>query len=126
MDRANRRYVVELLSVLALYAVVLVGSMRVLEQGLLGPVRTLVALAPMVPALFVPVVVVRRLRTMDELQRQIQLEAFGYAFAGTAVITFGYGFLEQVDFPRLSSFAVWPLMGALWCIGIGVARWRFR
>ena len=80
----------------------------------------------MIPALLVPVVVVRRLRTMDELQRQIQLEALGYAFAGTAVITFGYGFLERVDFPRVSAFSVWPLMGALWFVGIGVARWRYR
>ncbi|MGK6313569.1 hypothetical protein [Neorhizobium sp. DT-125] len=88
--------------------------------------RPLVALLPMVPALTVCWVVLRQLRRMDELQQRIQIEAIGLAFAGTAVITFGYGFLEIVGFSRLSMFVVWPLMATLWIVGTIVGNRRYR
>lgn len=122
----ERQYQRELAAVLLVYAVVLVAT-----RALLGLVpdsiwRFPLALAPMVPAMFVPWVVLRRLQGLDELQRQIQLEALGFAFAGTAVITFGYGFLETVGFPHLHGFAVWPLMAVLWIVGRFLANRRYR
>ena len=60
------------------------------------------------------------------MQRKLQLEALAMAFAGTALITFGYGFLEGAGLPKLSMFVVWPIMAALWVIGVTVGRWRYR
>lgn len=85
-----------------------------------------VALAPMLPALGVCWAVYRQLDRMDELQRRVQLEAFAFAFAGTALITFSYGFLEGIGYPRLPMFAVWPLMAVLWIIGGAVSSRRYR
>ena len=48
------------------------------------------------------------------------------AFAGTAVLTFSYGFLENVGFPPLNTFMIWPLMAMLWLLGQGVSRLRYR
>jgi hypothetical protein len=62
---------------------------------------------------------------MDELQRKLQFEALALAFAGTALLTFGYGFLEGVGLPRLSMFVVWPLMAALWVVGVFIGRVRY-
>ncbi|MFT3691402.1 hypothetical protein [Paenirhodobacter sp.] len=56
----------------------------------------------------------------------MQLKAPAIAFAGTALITFGYGFLEGTGLPRLSMFAVWPLMGTIWFICVMLGRLRFR
>src|SRR5437870_3530606 len=126
MDSSTRRYYAELFGVLAVYGVVLMISVTALDRVTEGPLRIPIALAPMVPAMAMPVVVVRALKRMDELQRQIQLEALGFSFAGTAVITFGYGFLELVGFPRPSSFVVWPLMAVLWILGRFVAARRFQ
>jgi hypothetical protein len=63
---------------------------------------------------------------MDELQRRIQLEALALASDGTALLTFSYGFLENVGFPHLSLFWVLPLMCALWGLGAGVAGRKYR
>ena len=60
------------------------------------------------------------------MQRKLQFEALALAFAGTALITFSYGFLEGAGFPRISMFAVWPLMAAIWFIGVMIGRLRFK
>lgn len=80
----------------------------------------------MIPATVMCWVVLRHLRRVDELQRRVQLEALGLAFAGTALITFSYGFLELIGFPKLSMFAVWPIMAMLWIIGGLLAGRRYR
>lgn len=121
------RYLLELLAALVAYAITLMASLRFLpdidrESGL----RIAVSVAPMVPALAACWVIMRHLRRLDELQRTIQLEALGLAFAGTAIVTFSYGFLENAGLPKLTMFSVWPLMAALWVAGVLLGRWRYR
>ncbi|WP_176473850.1 hypothetical protein [Actibacterium ureilyticum] len=89
------------------------------------PLRILVALGPMLPAAFICGVVIHSIHNLDELQRKLQFEALALSFAGTALLTFGYGFLEGLGFPKISMFAVWPLMATLWVVGVLIGRWRF-
>jgi hypothetical protein len=122
----NKRYSVELFSTLLVYAALLVGSIEILQRTALpGPWRTVIALSPMLAFAAACHVVLRQLRRMDEMQRRIQLEALGFSFAGTAMLSFGYGFLEGLDYPRLSMFWVWPVMAGLWCVGLVLARRRY-
>ena len=126
MKSASQRYFVELMIGIAAYAVVLVVSLMILNNASPEAVwRPVVALLPMLPAVLVIVAVVRNLRRIDELQQRIQLEALAIAFMGTAFLTFGYGFLENVGFPHLSWFAVWPIMAVLWLVGLFIARRRY-
>jgi hypothetical protein len=121
------RYILELIASMIAYGIVLTVSLWLINHDVVSGVwRTVVSLAPMLPALAVAVSVMRRLRRIDELQRQIQLEALSLAFAGTALITFSYGFLENVGYPKLSMFAVWPLMVVLWIIGGFISHRRFQ
>lgn len=100
-------------------------SQRLLAGDTAGEgMQILLSLAPMLPAIFLCVVIIRMIRRMDELQRKLQVEALALAFAGTALLTFGYGFLEGVGLPRLSMFAVWPVMAGLWVVGVLVGRLR--
>ena len=62
---------------------------------------------------------------MDELQQRLEVEALAFAFGGTALITFAYGFLQDAGFPDLNWFYVWPLMGGLWIVGGFIARRRW-
>jgi len=122
-----RRYFLELGLWFAAYALVLAGSLWLLQAGVEGTgLRIAVSLSPMVPGVGVCWAVLRQLGRMDEMQRRLQLEALAIAFAGTALVTFSYGFLENAGFPKLSMFAVWPLMAALWLAGTVVGALRYR
>ncbi len=120
------KYVSLLCLGLIAYAGVLVAAQLRLAQGIDdGAIEVLLSVLPMLPALFICWVVETGIRDMDELQRKVQFEALALAFAGTALITFIYGFLEGAGFPKLSMFVVWPLMAGLWVIGVMMGRLRY-
>lgn len=109
------------------YAATLAVSLSLLAGGIDGRAAEIaVALAPMVPGVLLCWAIVRLIRRLDEMHRRVQLEAFALAFAGTALVTFSYGFLENAGFPRLSAFAVWPVMCGLWIAGVLIGSLRYR
>ncbi len=123
---AGRIYVKQLLLALAVYLLVLAVSITLLNASPHSAWwRIPLAVTPMVPAIFMMLAVMRFYNRMDELQRRMQLEALAFGFAGTAILTFSYGFLEGVGFPHLSWLFVWPLMGTLWILGKVIARRRY-
>ncbi|MBO6770406.1 MULTISPECIES: hypothetical protein [unclassified Thalassospira] len=121
------RNLVLLCAGLAAYVALLVFSQIVLSNGIERTmIAAIISLLPMLPAIFICAVIVRTIRQMDEMQRKLQFEALAMAFAGTALITFGYGFLEGSGLPKVSMFVVWPIMAVLWFIGVMIGRIRFR
>jgi hypothetical protein len=123
----TRQYIVELGGALVLYAALLFGAAAV-ERAVqpAGMLKLAVYLVPMLGALAGAWAILRALWRMDELQRRIQLDAIAMSFLGTALITFGWGFAEGAGLPRLQAFFVWPMMGALWVLGLIVAQRRYR
>lgn len=91
-----------------------------------APLRYALALLPIIPLLFVPLVILRFFRTIDELQQRIQLEALAFAFASSAVVTFALGLLQGEGLRRLKWIWVYPIMYVLWVIGLVIARRRYR
>lgn len=123
----QRRYAFEFLAAMGIYALVLVASLLALNAMPPDSAwRVPVSLLPVLPCVLALWVVVRQTRRMDELQMRVQFEAIGFAFAGTALLTFSYGFLENVGLPRLSMFFVWPVMAVLWMIGGQISARRYR
>ena len=122
------QYYIELGGALIVYMVLLFISITVTRQqpNLSRVPQTAIMLLPMLGAGLAVWAIVRGHRRLDELQRRVQFEALSFAFAGTAFLTFGWGFLELVGYPRLPAFGIWPLMGALWVAGLAVARRRYR
>lgn len=109
------------------YVVALCLSIYLLQVVRVGGYwRWLVALMPVPPMVMVAVAVMRDLRRIDEMQRKVQFEALALSFAGTALLTFSYGFLENVGFPKLPTFGIWPIMALLWIAGLRVVRRRYR
>lgn len=122
-----RRYIRDVILALFVYALLLIASNLLLRSGIDSEgLRLIVALSPVLPFAIIAWIVWRALSQMDELFRKIQFDALLFAFAATAVITFGYGFLEGLGYPRLTMFLVWPLMSVLWILGLIVGRIRFR
>ena len=62
---------------------------------------------------------------LDERERTIALESLAFAFGATALLNFGYGFLQAAGAPNISWFMVWPLMGVLWILGGQLAKRRY-
>lgn len=120
------RYFKEFFAALLAYMVALMLSVTLLAHVESQILRPILALLPMVPGFAMCWIVLRQLRRVDELQRRIQLEAMGFAFAGTALITFSYGFLEIAGYERLSMFLIWPLMAILWIAGTIIGNRRYR
>ena len=75
--------------------------------------RTLVLFSPMVPFLLMIGVVARYFWRVDEYLRLKILENWGMTAAITGVLTFTYGFCENVGFPRLSMCMIMPVMGTV-------------
>lgn len=122
------KYYYELGGAIALYMLVLAVSLLLLSQYQDAPLalRILITLAPMIPAGLLCWAIVRQLHRLDEMQLRIQFEALGFAFAASALLTFSYGFLENVGAPHLSWLCVWPIMGATWIIGLMIAKRRYQ
>jgi hypothetical protein len=126
VNRVHRRYAIEFSAAFICYAVVLVGSIKLL--GTYGDTqwRYPLALSPLLPAAAALFAFVRFFRRVDELEQRMYLEGFAFAFGASALATFGYGFLEGAGFPHLNWTFVWPVMATFWAIGNIVARKRYR
>jgi hypothetical protein len=118
----------EMGAALSLYTVFLILSLTLLKnpQDLGTVLRIVITLLPVIPAALMCWAIVRMMRTLDEMHLRIQFEALGFAFAASALLTFSYGFLENVGFPHISWICVWPVMGLMWIIGLALARRRYR
>ncbi|WP_242141188.1 hypothetical protein [Sphingomonas sp. TREG-RG-20F-R18-01] len=122
-----KQYVLELGGAFVLYAIFLVGANAV-ERAIqpVGDLKLAINLVPMTGMIAAALAILRGLWRMDEMQRRIQFDAIAISFLGTALITFGWGFAEGAGLPHLRAFAVWPIMGTLWGLGVVVAQRRYR
>jgi hypothetical protein len=126
MHATTKRYFVELGSGLAAYLVLLLATITVLNHGIpREPWATVVALLPMLAGIGMAWAILRQIARIDEFQRRVQLEALALSFGGTALITFSYGFLENIGYPRLSMFWVWPIMAVLWIVTTQLCQRRY-
>lgn len=124
MNSYALRFTATLVAYMAVLAVSLVLLVRYEDSALF--VRVLLTLAPMIPAGFMCWVVVGQLRHLDEMQLRIQFEALAFAFAMSALLTFSYGFLENIGAPHLPWFWVWPIMALMWIIGLMISKRRYQ
>ena len=113
------------LAILA-YLMMVVGVGTVLGANPAVAWRYYVAALPVVPAGLVLWLFVRALGRLDEVQKRLQLQAFGFAIGATALLTFGYGFLEDVGLPHLNWTLILPLMSMLWGVGAAIVALKHR
>jgi hypothetical protein len=108
------------------YLMVLVGSVTVLQANPSAGWRYVVAVLPVAPAALTVWIFIRALARLDELHKRIQIQAFGFSLGATALLTFGYGFLEGVGMPHLSWTFILPLIAILWAVGTAIFTVRYR
>ena len=124
-DTAKRTYNRDMLLGLLAYGGLLVPILFVIDANPDAAWRYVLAPLPMIPAVYMVFAYVRYFRRADELQQRIALESLAFAFGGTFVVTFTYGFLDFAGLPRISWWWVWSVMCTLWIIGGFLARKRW-
>lgn len=121
-----RTYRTELFVAIAVYVVLLFGSIRIGRPMPEGLARTLVLVSPMIGFGLMIRSIVRHVARVDEYIRVRLLENIALAAAITGAVSFTYGFLEGIGYPKLSMFSVWVVMGASFGL-VNIARaWRER
>lgn len=94
--------------------------------------RIAVTLAPLLPGIFYLRALLRSFWQMDELQRRIQIEALGFALAGTVIVlttvnVFAAEGLKLVNYPQgLGIGGVYMTMFILWSVGVSISTFRYR
>ncbi|HKJ38955.1 MAG TPA: hypothetical protein VJ972_09280 [Anaerolineales bacterium] len=119
--QVHQQYIRDMLIALIAYFVVLVVSISILQQDWIQfrEFIILISLTPVFPVVLVILAVMRALRDSDELQQRVQLMATSFSAAMTGLITFSYGFLENVGFPKFPTIFVFPMLIAIWGISLG-------
>ena len=108
------------------FLMVLAGSVTVVQANSSLSWRYFVAAVPVLPAGLVIWLFVRALSHLDEVQKRLQVQALGFSLASTALLTFGYGFLEGIGWPTLNGTFILPMMALLWGVGMIVLALRYR
>jgi len=129
MNQKNlmRRYTRELLLSMVAYTVILITSLTVLKNYEFNKFwQIVISLSPAIPVAFVILAIMRLLIDSDELQQRVQLLATSFSAAVTGLITFSYGFLENIGFPKFPTFLIFPMLIAIWGISLGYFSRRYK
>ena len=129
MDANTKRYLRQFIYSMVAYILTLSISLIALSwfaDYRINLARVVVALTPVIPVISMIYSFLRYLNNIDELQQRIQLLAIGFAAGTTSLLTFSYGFLENVGFPPLSLLWVFPIMILLWGIGLAFIARRYQ
>lgn len=122
-----KRYVREFLLSIVAYALILLASIYAIQNIAMAKLlQIIVAVAPAIPVAFVLGAVLRLLKDSDELQQRVNMLAIAFSAVLTGLLTFSYGFLENIGFPKLPTFAVFPTLFVLWGIGLGYFTRRYQ
>ncbi|MCR9130572.1 MAG: hypothetical protein NXI12_13715 [Alphaproteobacteria bacterium] len=128
MKPAARRYTFAFTGFMMCYSGLVLG-VPFLDRAfeLSSPVRLLLALAPVVPALFALREFVIFLRAADEVQARIQSEAILITAGVVAFASFAWGFVEGwMEVPDLSFIWILPAMVAVWGCALPFVTRRYR
>lgn len=133
MDKITKRYLREFSLSMALYVIVMVWSASLLNRmgDSLWRVpnaywRVPITLSPVIPIILMLGVFLRYLNRIDELQQHIQLMAIAFVAGVVGLLTFSYGFLENVGFPHLPLVWIFPATIILWALGTAYFSRRYR
>ncbi len=85
-----------------------------------------ISILPALPIIFVLIILMRLLNNSDELHQRINLLAITFSAVLTGLITFSYGFLENIGAPKLPTVAVLPMLSVFWGIGLGYFTKRYE
>lgn len=126
MNASAKTYVRKFSAAMAAYVVVLLGTTLLVNQMADSVWRYPLAVLPVIPVIFAVFAYLEYLSRIDELAQRIQLQALGFAFGVTGLVTFSYGLLQNIGLPAIPWVWIFPAMIALWGLGTLIASRRYQ
>jgi hypothetical protein len=121
-----RRHLFQMSGLMVLYVAILLMSIHALKTGQYSPqFRALIAVTPAIPMFGVVAVTIRFMLSIDELQRQMHLEALAIAAGITAALALTYSFLEGVGLPHSQAWWWFVCIDAAWGLSLPFVRARY-
>lgn len=112
-----------------LWVLTYLGARAALKSIAAGSaLSVVVVLTPIIPFAAMLYLIIRQIRTMDELERRIQLEALAIAFPLSVLLVMLLGLLQlavELNPNDWSYRHIWPFMGMFWVVGAGIARKKY-
>jgi len=119
IERAKERFplIRPLLIPMVLYIGLLAWSLNWLQSHPDSAWRYLVALAPMLPGIFIALGILRAIRRLDELAQKILLEGMSVSFFFTLILTLSLGLLSIAGLPQPNIVYISLFMVVMWLAG---------
>lgn len=115
-----KRYYREFGIAMCVYVITVIASVTIMTKfEFPQAIKAVIALTPVIPTIFVIIAIMRGLSDSDELQQKVQFNAIMFSAITTGMITFGYGFLEGIGFPKFPTIWILPMMFSFWGISLG-------
>ncbi|MFI5282832.1 MAG: hypothetical protein ACHQ0J_06845 [Candidatus Dormibacterales bacterium] len=122
----SRRAEIEFALAVLAYLMVLVGVVVAIQANPTARWRYDLLALPLLPGGMAVWLFVRAIDRLNDLQKRIQVRASGFALGGTALMTFGYGFLEGSGMPHLNWVILLPIEMLMWGVGTLIFTLRYR
>lgn len=115
----------QLFSSLALYVLLL--ALSLIAARAVPQYRLPIMLVPLVPGFLIVLSILAAIRNMDEMQRRIQLEALGFAFAGMFMLLVTEALLTAASGPQPPYGPAMYIfyMAMMWAVGLLVANRKY-
>jgi len=122
-----KRYYREFGIAMGAYVIVVIAASFALKgMELSKTMQVVVALLPVIPIVFVVKAILRVARDSDELIQRIHFQAVVLSAITTGMLTFAYGFLENIGFPHFPTIWTFPIMLFLWGAAFGYFNQRYQ
>ena len=120
---SQKQYEGRVLVAMALYTLCMLVEWPLVRTVVTLPLKCLLALVPVLPMIYVIVLMARRIRESDELERQMHLIGLGISTAVVGAASLIGGFLSVANVLKLDgSILIWVFPGLMFCYGL--ARWQ--
>lgn len=124
-DVAKRQYKIRFTIAIISYVAIIFPLVSAADHAQ-GAWKIVLALTPLIPLIVVFVSAVQMIRGIDELERQIHIEALAIAAGVTALLSVTYGFLEVAHFPRPSAWFTYAVVMISWCAATPFVSRRYK
>ncbi|HNB54590.1 MAG TPA: hypothetical protein PK530_21765 [Anaerolineales bacterium] len=128
MNSSTNVHVCKMMIGLGAFVVMLIISVIItrLTPWYAGNWDTVIMLLPIFPGIYAGVSLARGIRTMDEMQQRIQLEAFSFSLANTAFFSLLLGLMQANSSVNINLVWVIPIMAGFWGLGLWFAQRRYQ